>query len=108
MAVLWVVMVLIALSGMFLRIRLAGIILAFSLGMIAGAYLIGYSNAKVALRSPEAQSLFTDKAELHGRIFRSGERGMLFFDKATNKMSYLLWSEVNRVEAVVTNIPIGP
>jgi hypothetical protein len=106
-AVFWILMAVITLSAIFFRIWLSGILLAYSLGLLFGAYAIGYGNALMALGLPERQSLFTTSSQMHGRIFRSGERGLLFYDKATKTMSFLLWSEVKRVESVVTNAPSG-
>jgi len=101
MAVFWALMGLIAVSAMFLNVRLAGIVLTYSLGLFMGAYLIGYSDARSALRLPTQQSLLTTSNQLQGRVFRSGDRGMLFYDPATKKMSFLQWSEVKRLETVV-------
>jgi hypothetical protein len=106
--VFWVLMGLITLIAIFFRIWLSGIILAYSLGLLFGAYTIGYNNALMALGLPAQQSLFTTSSQMHGRIFRSGERGLLFFDQATRTMSFLLWSEVKRVQSTVTNAPSAP
>jgi hypothetical protein len=104
-ALFWVLMCLITLSAIYLKVWLSGIVLAYSLGLFFGAYAIGYGSGLSALRLPAEQSLFTTSNQMHGRVFRSGERGMLFYDKVTKKMSFLLWSEVKRLEIVISGAP---
>ena len=99
---------LITLSAMFLKVWLSGIILAYSLGLIFGAYAIGFTDAQGALHSPAQQLLVTTSDQIQGRVFRTGDRGMLFYNKATKMMNFLLWSEVKRLETVITDPPSGP
>jgi hypothetical protein len=80
-------------------------VLAYSLGLIFGAYAIGNADGTGILRVSRQQSLFTASSQMNGRVFRSGERGVLFYDPATKKMSFLLWSEVKRLETAVPNGP---
>jgi len=102
-AVFWMLMWLITLSAIFFKVWLSGIILAYSLGLIFGASAIGFTDAQGALHSPAQQLLVTTSNQMQGRVFRSGDRGMLFYDNATKMMNFLLWSEVKRLETVVTN-----
>jgi hypothetical protein len=101
----WWLMCLITLGAIFLNVRLSGIVLAYSLGLIFGAYAIGNADGTGILRVSRQQSLFTASSQMNGRVFRSGERGVLFYDPATKKMSFLLWSEVKRLETAVPNGP---
>jgi hypothetical protein len=101
----WWLMSLITLGAIFLNVRLSGIVLAYSLALIFGAYAIGYADGTGILRVSRQQSLFTNTSQMDGRVFRSGERGLLFYDPATKKMSFLLWSEVKRLD---TTVPNGP
>ena len=102
---LWGLLGLITLSAMFLKVSLSGVIVGYSLGLVFGAYILGYGNGYEALRLPGEQSLFTTNHQMRGRIFRSGERGLLFYDTTTKKMSFLLWSEVKHLETEIANPP---
>jgi hypothetical protein len=102
---LWGLLGLITLCAMFLRVSLSGVIVAYSLGLVFGAYVLGYGNAYETLRLPGEQLLLTTNNQMHGRAFRSGERGLLFYDTTTKKMSFLLWSEVKRLETGITETP---
>jgi hypothetical protein len=104
----WWLMCLITLGAIFLNVRLSGIVLAYSLGLIFGAYAIGNADGTGILRVSRQQSLFTTSGHMNGRVFRSGERGMLFYDNATTKMNFLLWNEVKRLETAVPNAPPSP
>ena len=106
--VFWFLMCLITLAGIFVNVWLSGIVLAYSLGLLFGAYAIGYTDGLRTLRFSGEQSLFTTSSQMNGRVFRGGERGVLFYDPATKKMSFLLWSEVKRLETAVPNGPSGP
>jgi hypothetical protein len=41
-------------------------------------------------------------------VLIAGDFSLLFYDKATRTMSFLLWSEVKRVQSTVTNAPSAP
>jgi hypothetical protein len=101
MMLYWIVMALIAVCAMYLRVGLAGILLSYSMGLLVGAYGLGYYDARTALNSRVGQTLFTATGQMNGQVFRSGERGMLFFDAATKKVNFLRWDEVKRLEATV-------
>jgi hypothetical protein len=102
---LWGLLGLITLCAIFLRVSLSGVIIAHSLALAFGAYVLGYGNAYQILRLPGEQLLLTTNNQMHGRTFRSGERGLLFYDTTTKKMSFLLWSEVKRLETGITDTP---
>jgi hypothetical protein len=65
------------------------------------AYGLGYYDARTALNSKAGQTLLTTDGQMNGQVFRSGERGILFFDAATKKVNFLRWDEVKRLEATV-------
>jgi len=101
MMLYWIVMALITVVAMYLRVGLAGILISYSIGLLVGAYGLGYYDARAALISRAGQTLFTTTGQMNGQVFRSGERGMLFFDAATKKVNFLRWDEVKRLEATV-------
>jgi hypothetical protein len=97
-AMFWGLMFLITLSAMFLKVSLPGILLAYSLGLVFGAFALGNQSGHAALHVKEDQSLLTTNSQVQGRVFRSGDRGIAFYDRATKKVSFLLWGEVKRLE----------
>jgi hypothetical protein len=103
MGLLWFVMALIALCAIYLRVRLAGVLISYSVMLLALGYGMGYYDAQTALRSPAGQTLFTADGQMTGNVFRSGERGMLFFDTAARKVNFLRWDEVKRLEVGIKN-----
>jgi hypothetical protein len=103
MGLLWFMMAVIAVCAIYLKVRLAGVLISYSVMLLALAYGNGYYDAKAALRSPAGQTLFTTDGQITGNVFRSGERGMLFFDTATRKVNFLRWDEVKRLEAGIRN-----
>lgn len=103
--VFWILMLLIAFAAMFLKVWLSGIILSYSLALLFGAYALGYTRGLSDRRWPANQVVVTAKGEMHGRVFRSGERGVLFYEASTNKMGFLLWSEIKRLDTDLTNAP---
>jgi hypothetical protein len=105
--VFWIFMSVVALSAIYLKITLAGLLLTYSVSLAALAYTVGYNDSQSALHLPSEQLLFTTNGQMHGRMFRSGERGMLFFDTSTRRMNFLRWDEIKRLEAIV-NIASSP
>ena len=106
--VFWALMGLITLSAIFFRVRLAGLVVAYALGLLVGAFALGLANGYSALSMRPEQSLFTATGgEMRGRVFRTGERGLLFHDTATKKLNFLLWNEVRRLETAVPGAASG-
>jgi hypothetical protein len=100
--VFWALMGLITLGAIFLNIHLAGLVVAYALGLVFGAFALGLANGYSTLSMRPEQSLFTTSGgEMRGRVFRTGERGLLFHDTATKKLNFLLWNEVTRLETAV-------
>jgi hypothetical protein len=97
-AMFWGLMFLITLIAMFVKVSLSGIVLAYSLGLVFGAFALGNESGHAALHVRSEQSLVTTNNEVQGRVFRSGERGVAFYDRTTKKVSFLLWGEVKRLE----------
>ncbi|HQR10674.1 MAG TPA: hypothetical protein PLW68_05030 [Casimicrobiaceae bacterium] len=101
----WILMSLVALSAIYLKVSLGGLLLTFSVSLVVLAQSFGYNEAKRVLRGPAEQLLVTSDSQLRGRVFRSGERGMLFFETSTRKMNFLRWDQVRRLEAIVHDSP---
>jgi hypothetical protein len=107
-AVFWGLMGLITLGAIFLRIRLTGLIVAYALGLAFGGFVLGLANSYATLAMRPEQSLFmTTGGEMRGRVFRTGERGLLFHDTTTKKLNFLLWNEVKRLETAVPDATSG-
>jgi hypothetical protein len=106
--VFWALMGLITLGAIFFTVRLAGLVVAYALGLLFGAFVLGLANGYSALSMRPEQSLFmTTGGEMRGRVFRTGERGLLFHDTTTKKLNFLLWNEVKRLETAVPDATSG-
>lgn len=103
MGLLWIVMAAIAVCAIYLSVRLPGVLVCYSLVLLVLAYGMGYNDAGTLLRSPAEQTLLTADGQMTGNVFRSGERGMLFFDKETRKVNFLRWDHVIRLQATIKN-----
>jgi hypothetical protein len=75
----------------------------FATGLVVASFFLGFQNARGVLEQSvptHAITLTGQATDLRGRLIRSGDRGLLFFDPATKTTSFLMWSSVKRIQTV--------
>lgn len=75
----------------------------FTVLFIVSSFCLGLQSAQSILCDRPAThtvSVAGSMDGLHGRLIRSGERGLLFFDLASKTVSFLIWAEIKRIQAV--------
>jgi hypothetical protein len=50
---------------------------------------------------------FKSDASISGRIVRSGDRGVLFYDPMSNRLDFILWDTISSIEATPLKATVG-
>lgn len=87
------------LPDIFLRRR--AILAWYTVGLVVVGFFLGFQNARGILAETSAKHVITvSDGELRGHLVRSGERGVLFYEPSSNKISFLVWGDVKRIQSV--------
>jgi hypothetical protein len=77
--------------------------------LLTFSFFVGYLFSASAITSAEPNNLFQlgvgtinlkNGAPINGRIIRSGERGVLIYDRVSDRLRFLLWDGISSIEAL--------
>jgi hypothetical protein len=79
---------------------LIGLTLSFLVGYSAGTGSLSNDDNASKIFPPSIQTVnFKNGAPMNGRIIRSGDRGVLLYDPASNRIRFVLWEAIGSIEA---------
>lgn len=72
----------------------------YFLMIIFGSLFVGVDNGKgIYTRTNATDVIKLSEGDVEGSVVRSGERGLLFFDRGKKKLTFFVWSDVKRITA---------
>lgn len=76
---------------------------------LTASFLIGYWAGRSNMSTEDTNNIFTHSIEtitlkhvaapINGRIVRSGDRGVLLYDRVSNRLRFVLWEAIESIEA---------